>query len=200
MGNKEIFDRMAQTYDTPERVRIAAIIAQAIREQLQDTRDRSAMDLGCGTGLVGLELLDEFADMTFVDSSANMIAIVDEKIAHRGAAHARTLQLDLEAGERTDLKVDDILLVQVLLHIRDIGPFLGELHEMLKADGHLIIVDFDWQGEISSDLVHNGFKQDHLREVLAGAGFRAIRSRTFHHGQAIFMGKVASLFLMEAIK
>ena len=81
MGNTELFDRMAQQYETPERMQIAKICAARIKEVLDGAKDKTAIDFGCGTGMVGMELLAEFKSMLFLDSAEKMIAIVDEKIA-----------------------------------------------------------------------------------------------------------------------
>ncbi|MCM3038888.1 hypothetical protein M3201_04130 [Paenibacillus motobuensis] len=65
MGNTDIFDSMASGYDTPERIRIAKIISNAVREYISDGKNKSAIDFGCGTGLVGMDLLDDFSFRDF---------------------------------------------------------------------------------------------------------------------------------------
>lgn len=199
MANTALFDGMAHRYDTPERTRIAGRIAAEIRASLSDHGRGTAMDFGCGTGLVGLELLDEFADMIFIDSAETMLEVVRGKLRALGRA-ASCIRLDLEAGETTDQKADCILLVQVLLHIPDIQPFLGRLNHLLNPGGRLILVDFDREPDIESDLIHNGFIQARLAGTLSSLGFSPVHSHTFYQGEQIFMGHDASLFLMEAVK
>ena len=42
---------------------------------------KSAIDFGCGTDLVGMNLLNEFESMLFMDTSENMLDIVERKIS-----------------------------------------------------------------------------------------------------------------------
>ncbi len=60
MGNTDKFEMIATMYDTPDRIHIAKLSADAIQEYLVNTKDKSAIDFGCGTGLVGMILLEEF--------------------------------------------------------------------------------------------------------------------------------------------
>lgn len=52
MGNTDKFEMIADTYDTPERIQIAKVASNAIREYLVDSKSKNAIDFGCGTGLV----------------------------------------------------------------------------------------------------------------------------------------------------
>ncbi len=202
MGNTEKFDQMATTYDTDERVFIADISAKAVREVLScDTRDyKTALDFGCGSGVVGLSLIDMFEKVYFLDSSLNMLKVVDEKLELIGLTNAETLFLDLENGDCMDLgiKLDCIFMCQVLLHIKDYVPVLDKLKNMLNPNGVLVIVDFDKNHDIISDLVHGGFDQDILKEELLSLGFGIVESRNFYNGEKIFMKEDATMFVLKA--
>lgn len=69
MGNTDIFEEMATRYDTQDRIDLAKKSAEAIRVHLEDSTDKNAIDFGCGTGLVGLNLLNDFKSILFIDSS-----------------------------------------------------------------------------------------------------------------------------------
>jgi len=86
------------------------------------------------------------------------------------------------------------------LHIHDIELVLSRLYEVLKESGHLLIVDFDKNKEIVSDMVHNGFDQIELTERMTKIGYREIHSKTFYTGSKIFMGCDASLFILDSQK
>ena len=201
MSNKEIFDRIAAQYDTPDRAHVAKLIAEAIGKELEHSETKSAIDYGCGTGLVGLELLDRFQSVLFVDASPAMVEVLQSKLAQRGISKAKADVLCSDfALEDPGVKADYILLSQVLLHVKDYGSLLERLYSMLNSAGHLIIVDFDKNPSIDSDMVHNGFDQAALIELLKEIGFRAAAAKTFYHGEKIFMGQDASLFLLDGQK
>lgn len=221
MGNTDKFDMIADRYDTPERIEIAKVSADAIRGYLVDANGatgatdaidanvanaanganaKHAIDFGCGTGLIGLNLLDDFGSMLFLDTSPNMIQRIRQKIAEFHLEHADTLCFDLEQEELPDLRADYIVMAQVLLHIRDVEPVLAKLLAMLNDGGHVMIVDFDKNENVVSEIVHNGFHQAELAGLMARIGYQAIRSETFYAGSRIFMGQDASMFILDARK
>lgn len=200
MANTDKFDMIASMYDTPERIHIADISSDAIRAYIRDGKQKTAIDFGCGTGLVGMKLLDEFKSMLFIDSSSNMISQVQHKIEQQCISNAETLCFDAEQNDLVSLRADYIFMVQVLLHIPDVQILLSRLLQTLNDGGHLLIVDFDKNEAIASEHVHNGFHQKQLSGLMTAIGYRNTQSQTFYHGKDIFMGKDASMFILDAQK
>lgn len=89
---------------------------------------------------------------------------------------------------------------QVLLHINDVKLVLSRLYDVLNVGGHLIIVDFNRNEEVASDMVHNGFDQVELIDLMTKVGFKEIQSKTFYTGSKIFMNHGASLFILDSQK
>ncbi|MNO49837.1 ubiquinone/menaquinone biosynthesis methyltransferase [compost metagenome] len=200
MGNTDKFEMIANMYDTPERVQMARISSDAIREYLVDAKSKNAIDFGCGTGLVGMNLLNDFKSMLFLDTSQNMLHQVEQKISDLDIQNADTLCFDFEQEGLTDLHADYIFMAQVLLHIQDIEFILSRLFDVLNEGGHLLIVDFNKNEQIASNLVHNGFDQAELTDTMIKIGYRNIQSKTFYTGNKIFMGQDASMFILDSQK
>lgn len=200
MGNTDKFEMIANRYDTSERIQTAKVSSEAIREYLIDTKSKNAIDFGCGTGLVGMNLLNYFNSMIFLDTSQNMINQIKQKISSLNIKNATTLCFDFEKDNLSNLHADYIFMAQVLLHISDIDLVLSRLYDVLKKDGHLLIVDFNKNKKIDSDLVHNGFDQIELTNIMEKIGYRNIQSKTFYNGSKIFMEQDASLFILDAQK
>lgn len=201
MDTGNVFEQIASRYDNEDRDRVAGIIADAIRRELTGARGKSALDYGCGTGLVGLRLTDLFGSLLFADASPQMLEQVRVKLSRSGVAGADTMRLDLcEGPPPAALSFDYILLSQVLLHVRDYLTLLERLYPMLGEGGHLIIVDFDRNERVVSDRVHCGFEQAELARALRRIGFADVHSATFHRGKRLFMNQDASLFLLNAEK
>lgn len=200
MGNIEKFNQMANKYDTPERIQMATIIADTIRGQLEDSKGKKAIDYGCGTGLVGMQLRNDFQSILFIDASSNMIEQVQEKVSQLKVKNATTLCCDFTSQYPNELHADYIMMAQTLLHIKEVRLVLLSLHKMLNKGGHLLIVDFDKNESIVSDDVHNGFEQEKLLELIKEIGFTKASSRIFYQGKKIFMNKDASLFILDATK
>jgi 2-polyprenyl-3-methyl-5-hydroxy-6-metoxy-1,4-benzoquinol methylase len=199
MGNIAIFDSAAKQYDTPERVEIAAAIADKIRAHIGGAAKKSAIDYGCGTGLVGLRLLDVFSSVLFVDASENMISVVREKIKRGDVPNAAALCADIMANA-PPLAADCILLIQVLLHEKDTRSLLSRLRAALNEGGRLLIVDFDRNENVSSPDIHSGFGQSELAGTLTLSGYDVNYADTFYWREKMFMAQDASLFLLDAVK
>ena len=200
MGNTDKFEMIANIYDTPERIHIAKVSVDAIREYVVDATSKNAIDFGCGTGLVGMNLLNDFHSVLFLDTSQNMINQIRQKISDLDIQNVDTLCFDFEQEALSDLHVDYIFMAQVLLHINDVELVLSRLCQVLKEDGHLLIVDFNKNEKIVSDMVHNGFEQIKLTDIMTQIGYRDIQSKTFYTGSKIFMGHYASLFILDSQK
>ena len=200
MGNTDKFEMIANIYDTSERIQIAKVSSDAIREYLVDAKSKNAIDFGCGTGLVGMNLLNDFNSVLFLDTSQNMINQIKQKSADFNIRNVDTLCFDFEKESRSDLHADYIFMAQVLLHINDVELVLSKLYDVLNVGGHLLIVDFNKNEQIVSDMVHNGFDQVKLNDIMTKIGYRDIQSKTFYTGSKIFMGHDASMFILDSQK
>ncbi|SDF46656.1 Methyltransferase domain-containing protein [Fontibacillus panacisegetis] len=200
MGNTDKFEMIANIYDTSERIQIAKASSDAIREYLVEANSKNAIDFGCGTGLVGMNLLNDFNSMLFLDTSQNMINQIKQKISDFNIQNADTLCFDFEKEGLSDLRADYIFMAQVLLHISDVELVLSKLFDVLNEGGHLLIVDFDKNEKVVSDIVHNGFNQAKLTDIMTKIGYRNIQSKTFYNGSKIFMGHDASMFILDSQK
>ena len=208
MGNTEKFQMMAHQYDTADRIVNAKLSADMIREAFdaKESKGKNAMDFGCGTGLVGLSLLDVFDSMTFLDTSSNMLEIVAKKVeanmdgASSDQNRIKLIGVDLEADNAIEGSWDVIFMVQVLLHVSDPMALLAKLYRHISPSGKLIIIDFDENEAVKSDLVHAGFNQTVLAKGLEQLGFKGITSKTFYEADNLFMKQRASQFIMVAEK
>lgn len=200
MGNTDKFEMIANIYDNSERIQIAKVSSDAIREYVVDAYSKNAIDFGCGTGLVGMNLLNDFNSMLFLDTSQNMINQIKQKISDFKIQNVDTLCFDFENDDLSDLHADYIFMSQVLLHIKDIEFVLSRLFNVLNEGGHLLIVDFNKNEKVVSDIVHNGFDQEKLTDIMSNLGYRNIQSKTFYNGSKIFMGHDASMFILDSQK
>lgn len=194
-----VFEQLAKKYDTEQRIRLAKVIVKEVRAELQNSKSKTLIDYGSGTGLVGLELTDLVKSILLVDSSKQMLEVAQAKISERGITNSTTLFADFTQGT-SELKADIVLLSLVLLHIPNTKNILKSLFNLLRDGGKLIIVDFDKNDKINHPKVHNGFIQEELVNDLSDIGFTSTNIKTFHHGSKIFMNQDASMFISSSIK
>lgn len=84
--------------------------------------------------------------------------------------------------------------------ILDVELVLSRLFDVLNEGGHLLIVDFDNNDKVVSELVHNGFHQDELTDIMMELGYSNIHSKTFYSGSKLFVGQDATMFVLAAQK
>src|SRR5690625_1743149 len=200
-GNVEnnVFEQMAKKYDTEDRIELANSMVKEVRPELRNSKSKSLIDYGSGTGLISLPLADLAASVLLVDSSKQMLEVAKAKISQKGITNSKVLYSDF-TDETPELKADIILVSLVLLHIPDTKNILQELFNVLNNGGKLIIIDFDKNDNIYHPKVHNGFSHEELKERLSEVGFKSIEMRTFYHGSRIFMNQDASMFIANSIK
>ncbi|QUW20469.1 methyltransferase domain-containing protein [Sporosarcina sp. Marseille-Q4063] len=196
---KNVFEEMANRYDSEERVELAKVVVGAVRPELKECESKSLIDYGSGTGLVSLELSELVDSVLLVDSSKQMLEVAGAKISQRGITNATVLHSDF-TGETPELEADIVLMSLVLLHIPDTRGILQELYNVLNEGGKLIIVDFDKNEEIYHPKVHNGFVHEELKKTLSDVGFKSIEIKTFHHRERVFMNQDASMFISSSFK
>ncbi|MGX7244874.1 class I SAM-dependent methyltransferase [Enterococcus quebecensis] len=195
-----IFDQIASRYDSPKQLKLGEIITKEVKQKLRDTKGETLLDYGCGTGLIGLELVNEFAEIIFVDPSVEMIRIVEQKIKQMKIVNAKTIADCFSEEHVLGVKADIIIVSLVLLHVPDTEDLLKELYDVLNPNGEILIVDFDKNEKINHEKVHNGFLQDELKNQFTLAGFKNITSSTFYHGEKIFMNQDATMFILRGEK
>ncbi len=94
--NMTNFDERAKDWDSdPKKVERARAVAEAIRNAIPLTPKMSALEYGCGTGLVSFALQADLGQITLADTSQGMLDVLDEKIAAAGVTNMRSTRLDL---------------------------------------------------------------------------------------------------------
>ena len=205
MGN---FDLRAKNYDTDNKVKRAKAIADEIRLYIQNGDKKSAIEYGCGTGLVGFQLLDDFSKLLFIDSSIGMIEQVKQKLVNIGKSVDSAILCDFMTDALPqNIKIDYIFTSLVLHHIKELETILSNFYDLLNNGGHLLIVDFDIDdGSIHADSPdfdgHNGFEQSFLIDLVKKVGFAKAEATTFYHDTGVVNDNEVSysLFILNAEK
>ncbi len=201
------FDNYAKTWDSDKRITRAKTIAEEIIGSIENSGQSSAMEFGCGTGLISFNIYDKFKSVALVDSSEEMINILKSKINKYNADNMTPYLLDLSKGDVLQNKFDVIYSSMVLHHIDDIEGIIEKLYGLLNSGGCLCIVDIDEEdGSFHKNYPefrgHNGFNQEALKNILSKGGFKDVESNTFYYDHKIIEGEKIdySLFLIKGKK
>ena len=179
------FDERAKDWDTdPAKVDRARAVADAIRRALDIRPGMTALEYGCGTGLLSFFLQDDFASITLADTSQGMLEVLRDKIKAAKTAHMHPVRLDLAVDPLPAQKFHVTYSLMVLHHIHDTETILRKFYEVLEPGGWLLVADLDEEdGSFHTDGttdVHLGFARDELEKRVEAAGFTEVQFSTAH--------------------
>lgn len=177
------FDAVALNWDEePRRVKLAGEISDSILKTLPLSGEWDALDFGCGTGLVTMQLAPSLRSITGVDSSSGMIDRLDKKIRQSGYTNVRTEMCDVDKGSLPTGKYHLITSAMTLHHVEKLAPLLQSLKALLHPGGWIALSDLESEdGSFHEDptgVFHHGFSGDELSSMLATAGFTSIAVTT----------------------
>lgn len=176
------FDSKARQWDeNPVFVERGRKIAAALRSSVPLNPTMTALDYGCGTGLLSFPLKDELGRITLTDTSQGMLDVLAEKIAVLGAANMTPLKADLSVEAIPAGRFDVIYSAMTLHHIPDTDAILAAFHAHLNPGGWLGIADLDQEDGSFHGIevdVHHGFDRETLAEKTRRAGFTDVGFQT----------------------
>jgi ubiquinone/menaquinone biosynthesis C-methylase UbiE len=177
------FDERAKDWDSdPMKVDRARWVSNAIRAAVDIRPGMTALEYGCGTGLLSFFLKDDFASIILADTSEGMLEVLSDKIQASKSANMHPVRLDLALDPLPAQKFQVIYSLMVLHHIPDTKVILSKFHQVLEPGGWLVVADLDREdGSFHTDGstdVHLGFAREELQRQVEAAGFTQVRFST----------------------
>jgi ubiquinone/menaquinone biosynthesis C-methylase UbiE len=201
------FDERAKDWDSdPKKVHRAKTVAEAIRNAIPLTADMSALEYGCGTGLLSFALQSDLGQITLADTSLGMLNVLTEKIAAAGVTNMHPVRLDLSVDPLPAQPFDLSYSLMTLHHIDDAKGIPKKFHALLKPGGWLCVSDLDKEdGTFHTDGttdVHLGFERSELQKWVEEAGFSGVKFSTAYEIKKDIDGveKIFPVFLLTARK
>ena len=201
MTPKDFFAEKANDYDNEQsRTQNVSTIAQTILREVSFSKEMSVMDFGSGTGLLLSEITPYIGEITAVDISSSMNAVLKSKIADLKCS-VQIVQMDL-TKETLDRKFDVIISSMTIHHIEDTLALFKKFHSLLKDNGIIAIADLDTEdGSFHTEdtgVFHFGFDRENFVEMVKNAGFQNIKIQ--NASTIVKPTKDYSVFLITAQK
>jgi len=179
----ESFDQKAKTWDDePRRIQLTERLFAAIEKAVSLGSDRTALDYGCGTGLLTLALAPRVCHITGVDTSQGMLKVLAQKARISEINNVDCLQSDFSSDPLPAGPYDLITSAMTLHHVADTKALLQKFFSLLESGGRLAIADIDTEdGSFHGHpegIHHLGFDRVDLAQQLARCGFEEIRFTT----------------------
>jgi 2-polyprenyl-3-methyl-5-hydroxy-6-metoxy-1,4-benzoquinol methylase len=176
MATMTTFDERARDWDTPERRERAQALAGVIREHVPLTRSMRLIDIGAGTGLLGLELASDVGEVVLAEPSSGMLEVAREKLETGAWPNASALAFDLIADQPLEPTFDLAVSLLVLHHVADTTAALAAIHALLAPGGRIALLDLaaedgSFHDEDAPGIHHHGFERAEIVRLAAAVGF-----------------------------
>ena len=177
------FDERAKDWDSdPKKVERARTVADAIRKAIPLSREMTALEYGCGTGLLSFSLQEELGQITLADTSQGMLDVLTEKISASGVRNMKPLRLDLTTDPLPNERFHLTYSLMTLHHVQDTEVILKKFADILMPNGILLVADLDKEdGSFHTDGttdVHKGFARHELQKQVEANGFEDVKFST----------------------
>lgn len=179
------FDQAAATWEEkPARLELARAVAEKIIEQIQPSSAMTALEFGCGTGLVTLAIASRVKKICAMDTSAPMLAVLKGKIRENSIQNVYPSLLDLMNDELPEERFDLIFSSMAIHHVNDISRLLTVFHTLMNPGGRVALADLDSEdGGFHKDVpgvFHFGFDREDFARQMEASGFEEISATTAH--------------------
>ena len=205
MTSTDPFAHRAAGWDIdPRKIKMAESYVNELLKHVTIRRSWKAMEIGAGTGLVGIQLLPKVKAMIFEDTSEAMLLRLRQKLTNE-----ELLKTEILHGEVTEYSRADIDLVvsnMAFHHIEDIEGLLAHLSIITRTGAMIVVGDIrteDGSFHRFEPIPHKGFDTDELSAIFEKAGFRVKTTHTYRIlSKEISPGKTAEFeqFLLVAEK
>lgn len=175
---EHLFDGYARRFDHhlvgTLKYRVPKRAAEVIRER-HGNQPIDVLDLGCGTGLLGVYLGAPGGALVGVDISSGMIR---EAGKHNLYTHLRTGGLVEALSETPADQYDVVAACDVFIYVGDLAGVVPDAYRVLRRGGHLVF-SCESAGEEEADLVlrssnRYAHKESAIHRLCSAAGFDRI--------------------------
>lgn len=170
---RQFFNSIAEDWEQLNREIIGQFDLQASILRHMEPCD-VAVDFGCGTGAMLVEMRKKAKNVIGVDGSPRMLELA-RRLLNDDSEHVSLRIGDLEHLPLREGEADFAVVSMVLHHLSDPAAALKEIRCVLKKGGVLVLADFDKHDDERMRSAYGdrwlGFEKNFLYTLLSDAGF-----------------------------
>ena len=173
------FAHRAADWDNPSKVEMTKKFVAALTQTIKLKKHWRALEIGAGTGLVGLQLLPYLNSVVFEDTSAAMLGVLKQKL--NGDENVELIEG--EVFEYKKQNIDFVFSCMAFHHIPDIEKTLEHLYQITNTGATIVVGDIrteDGSFHHFEPIPHKGFDTNELSEKFEKAGFKVLSTETYN--------------------
>ncbi len=204
--NMSEFDHTAREWDKNiQHHERAQAVAVSLLEMVPLGQGLRALEFGAGTGMLSFALAGYFREIVMMDSSSEMVKVMEEKVANNAHTHLVPNYGELTEESFPPESFDIIYNLMVMHHVEDIPGILRRFFSILRPGGWLVLADlYSEEGTFHHKGFqgHKGFDPQELRRDLEiiGFEFREVRPCYINRKERDGVTREYPLFMMTARK
>lgn len=173
------FAHRAAEWDSPEKIKMTEIFVAELLKHISPQKNWKALEIGAGTGLVGMQLLSKVGTMVFEDTSEAMLGVLKQKPAH--GVPVETVLGEIFAYKQQD--IDFAFSCMAFHHIPEIPSAIAHLYSICNEGAFVAIGDLlteDGSFHRFEPIPHKGFDLDELAAEFVKVGFKLKLAQPYH--------------------
>ena len=173
------FAHRANDWDQPSKIEMTTVFVTALLREINLEKQWKALEIGAGTGLVGLQLLPKLSKVVFEDTSEAMLNVLKQKLTGDEAVEI----VHGEVFEYTKQDIDLVFSCMAFHHIPDIDSTLKHLYNITNAGARIVVGDIrteDGSFHRFELIPHKGFDTEELAAKFTQAGFKVLSTDTYN--------------------
>lgn len=180
---RALFDDYAPRFERHLVEGLGYVGLQLVRDALPRAPERFAvaLDLGCGTGLMGEVVRDRVDHLTGIDLSPGMLALARTKTARGRPLYERLVEGDVAAAlaDLPEASADLCLAADVLIYVADLASFLAGVGRVLRPGGlgAFTVQSHDGPGSVLGEDGRYAHADAHLAATAAVSGLERLAAR-----------------------
>jgi ubiquinone/menaquinone biosynthesis C-methylase UbiE len=183
------FDSIASNWDTPYRIERSQLISKKIIANIPNEAFANTLEFGCGTGLITFNIIDKIQKGLLIDTSENMISVVNQKIRMSGYNNIIGKCINITNIELSS-DFSFVYSSMVLHHINNIDILAKTFYKLISKNGYLCIVDLCKDNGLfhkneKGFKGHNGFDIKEMEHIFGNNGFTILNSEIIYKGNKI---------------
>ncbi|NLO70426.1 MAG: methyltransferase domain-containing protein [Porphyromonadaceae bacterium] len=175
----DYFAERAAEWDTPGKISMADNFIKALLSHVELRKEWRGLEIGIGTGLVGLEILPKIDSLVGVDTSKSMLEVLEEKVKDKENVEIVFGELD----KYVEKDIDFVFSNMSFHHIENIPETLSHLFEITNPGAIVAVGDIrseDGSFHRFNPIPHKGFDTNELSDWFEKAGFRVKVVKTYN--------------------